>query len=62
MLLEWRGRRESDDGLVEAGDLIATALDAVLDDPTTRTRDLRGNSSTSQFTDAVCERITNIHH
>ena len=45
------------DKMAAAGRLRA-ALDTVLLDPATRTRDLRGTATTEQFTQAVIDRIT----
>lgn len=36
---------------------IRTALDAVLTDGTVRTRDIGGEASTTEFTDAICRRV-----
>ena len=52
MLLDWRGRRDGDPDLVEAAELIR-AVDAVLDDPATRTRDIGGTLGTAAFAEAV---------
>ena len=53
MLLDWRGRRDNNPALVEAAELITRAVDAVLDDPATRTRDIGGTLGTAAFADAV---------
>jgi len=39
-------------------DRIMAALGAVLSDGRVRTRDLGGTASTSEFTDAICQRLT----
>ncbi len=57
MLLDWRGRRDGDSALVTAAALIGDAVDAVLDDPATRTRDIGGSLGTFDFAAAVAERI-----
>ena len=53
MLLDWRGRRDGNAKLIEAGALIERAVERVLDDPTARTRDIGGTSGTDTFTSAV---------
>ena len=53
MLLAWRGRRDGDSGLLAGAVAIQRAVDRVLDDPRTRTRDLGGNLGTNAFADAV---------
>lgn len=59
MLLDWRGRRD-DPGLVEAAALITAAVDTVLDDPATRTRDLGGSLGTAGFAEAVAHTLTKV--
>ncbi len=58
MLLDWRGRRDDHPGLVKAAELITTAVDTVLDDPATRTRDLGGTLGTAGFAEAVAHALT----
>jgi 3-isopropylmalate dehydrogenase len=53
MLLDWRGRRDGAPALVAAAEAITRAVDATLDDPATRTRDLGGTLGTAAFADAV---------
>ncbi|GLY44615.1 hypothetical protein Amsp01_106380 [Amycolatopsis sp. NBRC 101858] len=60
MLLDWRGRRDDDPGLVKAAGLITTAVDTVLDDPATRTRDLGGSLGTAGFAEAVAHALTKV--
>src|SRR5690242_233835 len=57
MLLDWRGRRDGDDGLRRAAALIGAAVDTVLDDPATRTRDIGGRLGTSAFAAAVRDAV-----
>jgi len=57
MLLDWRGRRIDDRKLVEAAARIERAIDRVIADPATRTRDLGGALGTDAFTSAVCGAI-----
>ena len=56
-LLEWRGRKDGDGVLIRAAQGIEKAVDTVLADPATRTRDIGGNCSTSDFANAVCGAI-----
>jgi len=57
MLLDWRGRRDDTPRLIEAAAAIESAIDQVLGDPATRTRDLGGELGTTQFGAAVCATI-----
>ncbi|MDB5477079.1 MAG: putative isocitrate dehydrogenase [Phenylobacterium sp.] len=57
MLLDWRGQRDGDARLVEAGRRIAAAVDAVLDRPAQRTADLGGAAGTMAFAGAVAAAV-----
>jgi 3-isopropylmalate dehydrogenase len=57
MLLDWRGRRDANAGLVEAAAAIEGAIDQVLGDTATRTRDIGGELGTESFGAAVCAVI-----
>jgi 3-isopropylmalate dehydrogenase len=57
MLLDWRGRRTHDEKLTDAAALIECAIDRVIGDPLTRTRDLGGTLGTDAFTSAVCAAV-----
>ncbi|MCF1595123.1 isocitrate/isopropylmalate dehydrogenase family protein [Streptomyces muensis] len=57
MLLDWRGRRDDDERLIRAAELISDAVDTVLDDPATRTRDLGGTLGTAAFTAEICRAL-----
>jgi 3-isopropylmalate dehydrogenase len=57
MLLDWRGRRDSDARLVEAAAAIERAIDHVLGDKATRTRDIGGELGTESFGAAVCAAL-----
>jgi 3-isopropylmalate dehydrogenase len=57
MLLDWRGRRDANDKLKKAAALLEAAVEKVLDDPATRTRDIGGTLSTDAFAEAVCAAI-----
>jgi len=57
MLLEWLAIRHGKDNFGQAQCAIDQAIDALMRDPATRTRDLGGTLGTRAFTDAVCSRI-----
>ena len=57
MLLNWRGRRDSNDTLIKAGRSIEHAIDEVLSNPELRTRDLGGSLTTSAFTSTVVDTL-----
>lgn len=58
MLLDWRGRRDGRADLIKAGEHIAAAIDRVLENPRTRTRDIGGELDTTAYTAAVCAAIS----
>ncbi|MFI6086258.1 isocitrate/isopropylmalate dehydrogenase family protein [Streptomyces sp. NPDC051217] len=53
MLLDWRGRRDGNETMVTAASGIESAVERVLDDPASRTRDLGGSLGTAAFTARV---------
>ncbi|AXB41460.1 isocitrate/isopropylmalate dehydrogenase family protein [Amycolatopsis albispora] len=57
MLLDWLGRRHDRPALIRAAELIGTAVDRVLADPATRTRDVGGTLGTAAFAAAVRETL-----
>ncbi|AUX76264.1 MULTISPECIES: isocitrate/isopropylmalate dehydrogenase family protein [Sinorhizobium] len=57
MLLDWLGRRRNDQRLVRAAALIEEAIEAVLQQPQSRTRDLGGMLDTNAFTARVVEAV-----
>jgi 3-isopropylmalate dehydrogenase len=57
MLLDWMARRRNDAALAEAARRIEQAIDRVLDDPGTRTRDVGGTLGTGAFADAVIAQL-----
>jgi 3-isopropylmalate dehydrogenase len=57
MLLDWRGRRDGNPALIETAAAIDTAVDAVLLDPATRTRDLGGTLGTTEFTRKLIDAL-----
>ena len=60
MLLDWRGRRDGRESLVAAGAQISAAIDRVIENPRTRTRDIGGTLDTSAYTAAVCTAISEL--
>jgi 3-isopropylmalate dehydrogenase len=59
MLLDWRGRRDEQSRLIEASAAIEGAIDRVLSNPATRTRDIGGTLGTDSFSAAVCAAMGN---
>jgi 3-isopropylmalate dehydrogenase len=57
MLLDWRGRRDGEDRLVQAARRIEAAVERVLDQPQARTRDIGGTSGTRDFAMAVRQAV-----
>jgi 3-isopropylmalate dehydrogenase len=53
MLLEWRGRRDGNAALVAGARLIESAVDRVLSDTATRTRDIGGSLGTEELAAAM---------
>jgi 3-isopropylmalate dehydrogenase len=53
MLLEWHGQRHGSQMLIAAASLVERAVDQVLENPRTRTRDIGGSLDTDAFTNAV---------
>ena len=57
MLLDWLGERHGRDDLGKAAARLEAAVEAVLDNPATRTRDIGGTLGTAEFGEAVCNAI-----
>lgn len=57
MLLDWRGRRDGNAALIAAAAVIEAAVEATIDEPATRTRDLGGTTGTAAFAQAVIARL-----
>jgi len=57
MLLDWRGRRDGKPGLVSGAKLIEAAVDRVLSDTATRTRDIGGTLGTAELAAAICSAV-----
>jgi isocitrate/isopropylmalate dehydrogenase len=57
MLLEWRARRTGDEALGAAAADIERAVERVLGDPATRTRDIGGTLGTKEFSAHILTRL-----
>lgn len=57
MLMDWLGGRSSANNLTDAGAAFQSAIEAALADEKTRTPDLGGKLTTSEFGDAVAAKI-----
>jgi len=57
MLLDWLSRRRNDQRLATAAGLIERAVETVLDNPETRTRDLGGGLDSRTFTAKIVGEI-----
>jgi isocitrate/isopropylmalate dehydrogenase len=57
MLLEWLGSRQRNEAFLEAGRAIDAGVDALLNSPQTRTRDLGGSLGTKDFAAALAARL-----
>jgi len=57
MLLGWLGRRHERENFATAERVIESAVDELIKDPATRTRDLGGPLGTQAFTAALCDRL-----
>ena len=57
MLFEYVGAKKRDEALVKAAQRLQQSVDAILENPNTRTRDLGGALGTRAFAEAVVQRI-----
>ena len=57
MLLGWLGRRHQNEGLVKAEKALEAAVDALIEDPKTRTRDLGGSLGTRAFGEEIAGKL-----
>lgn len=57
MLLDWHGQRAGNPELVAAAALVERAVDKVLENPQTRTRDIGGSLNTDAFTAALVAAV-----
>jgi 3-isopropylmalate dehydrogenase len=60
MLLNWRGCRDSNSALVAAAAQIERAVERVLGNPATRTRDIGGTMGTDEFSTAVASAMQTV--
>ncbi len=60
MMLTWLGQRHGEDVWLTAGQADERAVDVVLDNPATRTRDLGGNVNTDAFGDHVAQALRSV--
>lgn len=60
MLLDWRGRRDRNAALTRAACVLTRAVDAVLDQPALRTRDIGGAQPTDAFALSVSTAIASM--
>jgi 3-isopropylmalate dehydrogenase len=58
MLMAWLGRRHNEPKAVAAADLMKTAIDKVVTEGKTLTRDLGGSASTQEMGDAIAAAVT----
>ncbi len=57
MLLDWMGTRHGKPAFHEAATAMETAVDTVLADPASRTRDLGGKMNTDEFGHSVASAL-----
>jgi len=57
MLLEWLGLKKKNQKLVDAGRAIDRAVDALIEDPASRTRDLGGKLGTRAFGEKIAAKL-----
>jgi isocitrate/isopropylmalate dehydrogenase len=57
MLLDWYGQRTVSSKLIAAAGMVERAVDVVLENPRTRTRDVGGSLNTDAFTAAVVDAV-----
>jgi len=58
MMLDWLGHARADEAAIATGNLIVKAIDSVLENPETRTRDLGGSLGTRAFTERLIDQIS----
>jgi 3-isopropylmalate dehydrogenase len=59
MLFEWLGREHRDPRATQAADLIDAAMEKIIAEATSITRDLGGEASTQEMGDAISEAVIN---
>ncbi|HEX7889619.1 MAG TPA: isocitrate/isopropylmalate dehydrogenase family protein [Ramlibacter sp.] len=60
MMAQWVGDKQRNAGLRKAGDAMTAAVDRVLENPATRTRDIGGTIGCQAFGDAVVRAIASV--
>lgn len=60
MLAQWVGDRQGNPAMRQAGDAMTAAVDVVLANPATRTRDLGGSIGCRAFAEAVADAVANV--
>jgi 3-isopropylmalate dehydrogenase len=60
MMAQWVGDKQRNAGLRQAGDAMTAAVDKVLENPETRTRDIGGTIGCQAFGDAVVRAIASV--
>lgn len=58
MMLEWLGVKHGNDALVRAGSSILSAIDTIVANPATRTRDLGGTLGTQSFAQEIAKALS----
>ena len=60
MMLSWLGEQRGIQKLMDAGQAISDAVDATIDDPSNRTRDLGGNVNCDAFGSLVAQQVAGV--
>ena len=60
MLMSWLGKRAGDPSVIEVGDVISRAMDAVLADGQHVTPDLGGSAGSTEMADAVIDQVRRV--
>jgi isocitrate/isopropylmalate dehydrogenase len=57
MMLDWIGKKSKENSLIEAGSLIQNSIDKTIANSNSRTKDLGGNLSTTNFTKIIIDNL-----
>ena len=57
MMLDWLGKKNNNQQLKEIAQMIEDAIDKTIINPKTRTSDIGGNLSTTDFTDVLISNL-----
>ncbi len=60
MMVRWVGDKQGHSGMQQAGDVMTRAVDAVLENPATRTRDIGGSIGCKAFGEAVAQAVARV--